>query len=237
MYLIITMGNNGENGAIHSMEKTLDFWNLYAAKYADETHVIFEAHNEPVTGINGNWTSEDWARQADMYQTIRSAAPDSMVFTRLVYVIFGGSQAISGAEGLAEQFPGIWENAGFAFHAYWDIAQVESTIDAFETSTKYPALLCTEFYPGDTKKGFKKFFESHHIGWTQFEWLAANDLELDRFKAISTPLVPHGGLKIRQRLGRPVVHLLLHLTRLSVFYSRADEAFLRLDEYYQINRR
>ena len=33
MYLIITMGNNGENGAIHSMEKTLAFWNLYGAKY------------------------------------------------------------------------------------------------------------------------------------------------------------------------------------------------------------
>jgi hypothetical protein len=73
MYLIITMGNNGENGAIHSMEKTLAFWDLYAAKYADETHVIFEAHNEPVTGINGNWTSEDWTRQADMYQTQRCA--------------------------------------------------------------------------------------------------------------------------------------------------------------------
>ena len=50
MYLIITMGNNGENGAIHSMEKTLAFWNLYGAKYKDETHVIYEAHNEPVTG-------------------------------------------------------------------------------------------------------------------------------------------------------------------------------------------
>ena len=52
MYLIITMGNNGENGAIHSMEKTLAFWNLYGEKYKDETHVIYEAHNEPVTGLS-----------------------------------------------------------------------------------------------------------------------------------------------------------------------------------------
>ena len=28
MYLMITMGNNGENGAIHSMEKTLACWEL-----------------------------------------------------------------------------------------------------------------------------------------------------------------------------------------------------------------
>ena len=78
MYLIITMGNNGENGAIHSMEKTLAFWNLYGEKYKDETHVIYEAHNEPVTGINGNWTSDDWAKQAQMYETIRGVAPDTI---------------------------------------------------------------------------------------------------------------------------------------------------------------
>ena len=234
MYLIITMGNNGENGAIHSMEKTLDFWNLYAAKYADETHVIFEAHNEPVTGINGNWTSEDWVKQADMYQTIRSAAPDSMVLLGSFMSFFGGSQAISGADGLAEQFPGIWENAGFAFHAYWDIAQVESTIDAFETSTKYPALLCTEFYPGDTKKGFNEIFESHHIGWTQFEWLAANDLELDRFKgyldAFGTAWRPENATATWPASGSPTIAF----DETIGLYSRADEAFLRLDEYYQI---
>ena len=234
MYLIITMGNNGENGAIHSMEKTLAFWDLYAAKYADETHVIFEAHNEPVTGINGNWTSEDWTRQADMYQTIRSAAPDSMILLGSFMSFFGGSQAISGADGLAEQFPGIWDNAGFAFHAYWDIAQVESTIDAFETSTKYPALLCTEFYPGDTKKGFNEIFESHHIGWTQFEWLAANDLELDRFKgyldAFGTTWRPENPAATWPASGSPTITF----DETIGLYSRADEAFLRLDEYYQI---
>jgi hypothetical protein len=230
MYLIITMGNNGENGAIHSMEKTLAFWDLYATKYRDETHVIFEAHNEPVTGINGNWTSEDWARQADMYQTIRTAAPDSMILLGSFMSFFGGSQAISGADGLAEQFPDIWDNAGFAFHAYWDIAQVETTIDAFETSTNYPALLSTEFYPGDTKKGFNEIFESHHIGWTQFEWLAANDLELDRFKgyldAYGTVWRPENPNAIWPAKGAPDVPF----NQTIGIYSRTDEAFLSIDE-------
>lgn len=234
MYLILTMGNNGENGAIHSMEKTLNFWTLYGAKYKDETHVIYEAHNEPVTGINGNWTSDDWARQAEMYQTIRSVAPDTMVLLGSFMSFFGGSQAISGADGLAEQFPGIWENAGFAFHAYWDIAQVESTIDAFETSTKYPALLCTEFYPGDTKKGFNEIFESHHIGWTQFEWLAANDLELDRFRTyldtFGTVWRPENPTSTWPASGSPTIDFDATVG----IYSRADEAFLRIDEYFQV---
>ena len=234
MYLIITMGNNGENGAIHSMEKTLAFWNLYGEKYKDETHVIYEAHNEPVTGINGNWTSDDWAKQAQMYETIRGVAPDTMILLGSFMSFFGGSQAISGADGLAEQFPGIWENAGFAFHAYWDIAQVESTIDAFETSTRYPALLCTEFYPGDTKRGFNEVFESHHIGWTQFEWLAANDLELDRFKtyldSYGTVWRPENPDTTWPSSGSPTIAF----DQPVGIYSRSDQAFLRIDEYFKV---
>ena len=234
MYLIITMGNNGENGAIHSMEKTLAFWNLYGAKYKDETHVIYEAHNEPVTGINGNWTSDDWEKQAQMYETIRGVAPDTLILLGSFMSFFGGSQAISGADGLAEQFPGIWENAGFAFHAYWDIAQVESTIEAFETSTRYPALLCTEFYPGDTKKGFNEVFESHHIGWTQFEWLAANDLELDRFKtyldSYGTVWRPENPTTTWPSSGAPTISFDDPVG----IYSRSDQAFLRIDEYFKV---
>ena len=234
LYLIITMGNNGENGAIHSMEKTLDFWRFYGAKYADETHVIFEAHNEPVAGINPNWTSEDWERQADMYRTIRSVAPDTMVLLGSFMSFFGGSQAIAGADGLAEEFPGIWDNAGFAFHAYWNLPEVESTIAAFETSTKYPALMCTEFYPGDTKNGYNEVFESHHIGWTQFEWLGANDLELDRFKgyldSYGTTWRPENPNTTWPANGSPTIAFDQPIG----LYSRADEAFLRLDEYLQV---
>ena len=234
LYLIITMGNNGENGAIHSMEKTLDFWRFYGAKYANETHVIFEAHNEPVAGINPNWTSEDWQRQADMYRTIRSVAPDTMVLLGSFMSFFGGSQAIAGADGLAEEFPGIWDNAGFAFHAYWNLPEVESTIAAFETSTKYPALMCTEFYPGDTKNGYNEVFESHHIGWTQFEWLGANDLELDRFKgyldSYGTTWRPENPSTTWPANGSPTIAFDQPIG----LYSRADEAFLRLDEYLQV---
>ena len=108
MYLIITVGNNGENGQIHSMDKTLAFWNLYGSKYRDETHVIYEAHNEPVAGINGNWTQEDWDKQAQMYQTIRNVAPDTMVLLGSFMSFFGGKQAIAGADGLAAEGPWCW---------------------------------------------------------------------------------------------------------------------------------
>ncbi len=230
MYLIITIGNNGENGAIHSMEKVLAFWDLYGAKYKDETHVIYEAHNEPVLGSNAYYTDEDWGKQAQMYEKIRQVAPDTMVLLGSFMSFFGGSQAIKGADGLAEQFPGIWDNAGFAFHAYWNLAQVESTIEAFKVSDDYPALLCTEFWPGDTKNGYNEAFESHQIGWTQFEWLGANDLELDRLKGYldtyGTAWRPDNPTTTWPASGSPNIPIDQKIG----LYSRADKAFLGLDD-------
>ena len=230
MYLMITIANNGENGAIHSIEKTLAFWDLYGAKYKDETHVIYEAHNEPVSLINQNWTAEDWEKQAQMYETIRTAAPDSMILLGSFMSFFGGAEAIAGADGLKAQFPDIWDNAGFAFHAYWDLPGVEDTINAFKASTDYPALMNTEFWPGDTKNGYNEAFETHNIGWTQFEWLNANDLDLGNIKnslnEFGTVWRPEAADATWPTNGSPIVPFGDDIG----LYSRADDVFLNLDE-------
>ncbi|NMP16918.1 carbohydrate-binding protein [Thalassotalea sp. Y01] len=230
MYLIITIGNNGENGAIHSMEKSLAFWNLYGAKYKDETHVIYEAHNEPVSLINENWTEEDWQRQAQMYEAIRTVAPDTMILLGSFMSFYGGSEAIAGADSLKEQFPDIWDNAAFAFHAYWDLPGVESTIAAFKGSTDYPALVNTEFWPGDTKNGYNEAFESHHIGWMQFEWLGANNLDLGHIKysldSFGTVWRPDSGVATWPSAGTPTVPFGEEIG----LYNRAGHAFLSVDE-------
>ena len=229
MYLMITIANNGENGAIHSMEKTLDFWRLYGAKYRDETHVIYEAHNEPVSLINQNWTAEDWEKQAQMYATMREVAPDTLILLGSFMSFFGGSQAIAGADGLKVQFPNIWDNAGFAFHAYWNLPEVESTIEAFKVSTDYPALLNTEFWPGDTKNGYNEAFETHNIGWMQFEWLGANDLDLGNIKnslsKYGTVWSPESAEATWPASGSPTVPIGEDIG----IYSRGDGAFLNLD--------
>jgi hypothetical protein len=87
-----------------------------------------------------------------------------------------------GADYLASE--GVsWSNAGFAYHGYESLVGIESAISLMETSTSYPALLCTEFYPGDTDaQGYNSAFESHFNGWTQFQWLGADNADLLDFK-------------------------------------------------------
>ena len=226
LYLIITIGNNGENGSIHSMQKTLDFWNLYGARYANETHVIYEAHNEPVAFTPNHWTPEDWDRQVTIYNTIRAVAPDTFVLLGSFMSFNGGDAAIEGADYLASQ--GVdWSNAGFAFHGYTGLSSIEDTIAPFKTSTSYPALLCTEFWPGDTENGYNSAFETHHVGWMQFEWLSANDVDLTSFAArienAGTVWTPDDPTATWPALGSP--NIPANGTEIGL-YSRAGSGFV-----------
>ena len=45
LYYIMTIGN--DPGTFNE-KWAVDFWKFYAARYKDETHVIFEIMNEPV---------------------------------------------------------------------------------------------------------------------------------------------------------------------------------------------
>jgi hypothetical protein len=234
MYLILTIANNGENGAIHSLDKTLDFWALYGAKYKDESHVIFEAHNEPVSLVNTNWTVEDWDNQAQMYETIRGVAPDTLILLGSFMSFSGAAPAMAGADGLKALYPDIWDNAAFAFHSYWNLPDVETTIDAFKVSTDYPALINTEFWPGDTKTGSNEAFETHHIGWMQFEWLGANDLDLGNMKnslnTFGTVWRSETAEGTWPASGAPSVQIGESIG----LYSRADDAFLNLNDDNQL---
>jgi len=181
LYLIITIGCNGENGTIHSMSWSLDFWNFYGPRYKDKTHVIYEAHNEPVPWTLYSWNDSDWNNQLTFYNTIRAAAPETFILLGSFMGFVGdpryGANYLS-ARGVS------WSNAGFAHHGYESLAGIESAISLMQTSTSYPALLCTEFWPGDTAgQGYNSMYESHFNGWMQFQWLGASNADLLDFKS------------------------------------------------------
>ena len=185
LYLIITVGCNGENGAIHDLQFILDFWNFYGPRYKDETHVFYEAKNEPVPHTAAQWTPEDWDRQVLMYKTIRAAAPDTMILL-FSYMGFRNEGAASDAVKYVRAKGVDWSNAGVAWHGYETLQGIEKCLRLFQTSSSYPATLCTEFWPGDTvpdptiegDESYNAAFESHQTGWMQFQWLGANDDEL-----------------------------------------------------------
>ena len=86
LYLVLTIGNGANNGD-YNRRYILDFWDFYAQRYADETHVLFEIQNEPVAwGPPYSASNATPPGAIDMeaaaYKTIRSHAPDTPVLLR-----------------------------------------------------------------------------------------------------------------------------------------------------------
>ena len=66
LYLVITIGCHGENGAIHSLAFAKDFWTLYGPRCRHLTHVIYEAHDEPALHTPSQWTIQDLVNPAKL---------------------------------------------------------------------------------------------------------------------------------------------------------------------------
>jgi len=93
LYLVITIGNGANNGN-HNAQWARDFWKFYAPRYAKETHVLYEIHNEPVAW--GPPYSSSTANppgavdmEIDVYRIIRTYAPETPVLL-FSYAVFGG---------------------------------------------------------------------------------------------------------------------------------------------------
>ena len=229
LYLIITIGCNGENGSIHSMEFARDFWTLYGARYRQQTHVIYEAHNEPALYTPSQWTIEDWSRQVELYQLMRQWAPDTLILLGS-FMGFAGDPTF-GAEYLVAQ--GVsWDNAGFAHHGYESKAGIENAISIMQSSPDFPPLLATEFWPGDTEgQGYNSMYERFLNGWMQFQWLGADDEDLHLFRSkidvAGTIWTPDAVTARWPALGSPEVPDDGNVVGL---YQRAAGRFLRVDQ-------
>ncbi len=129
MYVIITIGNGANNGN-HNRKYALDFWRFYAPRYADETHVLYEIHNEPVAW-GPPYSSESATptgaleMNVDAYHIIREHAPDTPVLL-FSYSVLGGTDGAKSALTDIRLFntqvfgsaKATWTNVAVGFHGY-----------------------------------------------------------------------------------------------------------------------
>ncbi|HHY86395.1 MAG TPA: cellulase family glycosylhydrolase [Verrucomicrobia bacterium] len=128
LYLVMTIGNGANNGN-HNRQWATNFWNLYAARYANETHVIYEIHNEPMAWgpsyLNGTTPSGTLDMEIAAYRAIRARAPHTPVLLFSYAVLSGNgganaaltdirafNQAVFGVQNA------VWTNEAVAFHGY-----------------------------------------------------------------------------------------------------------------------
>lgn len=192
MYLVITIGCGSNNGSFN-LSQAKAFWNFYAGRYANRTHVVYEIHNEPIFACNGNGTSREDLAVVDLesqcYNIIRSKAPN----THVILYSNGGLSHTDQIQGMINgmQNAGIsFANASIGYHGYYWCVNARDGM-GYDNNTEALALdpliaagysfISTEFdvdatlSGDDTKNGqLLKFYEQRNTSWLSFFDIAAS---------------------------------------------------------------
>jgi hypothetical protein len=222
--LVITIGNGANNGN-YNLNYVVDFWNFYAARYADETHVLFEIQNEPVAWgppySSANATPPGAINmEVAAYNAIRSHAPDTPVLL-FSYAVFGGSGGASAALTDINAFNAavggdpaeIWSKTAVGFHGYAGWQETTAAVTALLIAG-YPCFM-TEYGDGDWGTGRGGFavmqtseLERLEISWLGFQyippWGVSDDVAIpevykDRVDRAGMSWVPDYGTWPEQR--------------------------------------
>lgn len=113
LYMVLTIGNSNKNGEFN-YTYTMGFWDIYAARFADETHVIYEIQNEPHKW-SAPYPKDALKMERDAYVTIRKNAPETPVLFFSYSQLKNITHILSDIKGVGNV---DWSNAGIAFHGY-----------------------------------------------------------------------------------------------------------------------
>ena len=153
LYLIMTIGNGANNGN-HNLAWATNFWNFYAPRYANETHVIYEIHNEPMAWgpsyLTGTTPTNTMALEIACYRAIRASAPNTPVLL-FSYAVFSGTGGANAAltdirafnQAVFGNQNAVWANEAVAFHGYGGWEGTATAVQAL-INAGYPCFM-TEF--------------------------------------------------------------------------------------------
>ena len=125
-----------EFGTVVDMTRYADFWDLFADKYKDHTHVIYEAINEPDIASSNQYASE-------MYKYLRDRAPS----THIILWSINDPEKVLPNEVWEHSYGIDYSNASMGWHSYETIIRKDyrwAIGDDYRTAG-IPSI-CTEFY-------------------------------------------------------------------------------------------
>jgi MYXO-CTERM domain-containing protein len=163
LYVVLTIGSGGENGKFHQDFVTA-FWDFYAPRYKDRTHVVYEICNEP-QAWSAPYNSTTLAMEKNGFTQIRGLAPDTHIMLMSYSQPNNATQAANECAGLNIS----WDNASVAFHTYGIDGKEDSALTSFYNALKGKgiAYACTE--PNLTLKAITmKLMERDKVSETQF---------------------------------------------------------------------
>jgi hypothetical protein len=159
MYLMIM---NGVAPGHYDKGELLSFWSTVAGRYANNTNVLYELTNEPVfchDGSGCDYTDRVIRDLGDVYNAIRSRAPDTMIMI-YDFASLNGSNAVNQVQRMAQLGYAVdWTKTAVAYHFYHTtdahVVSLKASFPVFmtETSDGAPDPWCPSDYAHECPMG------------------------------------------------------------------------------------
>ena len=171
LYLVLTIGCLDQNGK-YDYDFTMGFWNYYAPRYADKTHVVYEIHNEP-HAWSPPYPDPVLKMELDAYRIIRAHAP-------LAHVLLFSYAVPSSAAGILQDIQKLgteidWTRCSVATHGYGvTYSELEAVVQAVQnagTSIVNTEPCYLEIDKSNSVDLFRqqiRVHENHHVSYLHF---------------------------------------------------------------------
>jgi hypothetical protein len=168
IYLVLGIGGGSMYGSF-DIEKIRSFWALYAGRYADQTHVVYEIQNNPELTCEDPVKSETLAMEQEIYELIRAAAPQSHI------VLFSGTSLIRPAvmtDLIARLTPfADFSNSSIALHVDTDCTPLTELDSLTSVASSAGLPLLVSQLPRMDWPMYVQAFEQARVGWMHHGYL------------------------------------------------------------------
>ncbi|MBN1522955.1 MAG: cellulase family glycosylhydrolase [Spirochaetales bacterium] len=123
-YLVLTIGNLDKNGT-YDPDFIKEFWKIYAPRFANETHVVYEIQNEPFAWQAG-YAEDVLEMEMDACLQIRKLAPNTPVLL-MSYARFVTPEDVLKDMRKIDSVVDF-QNAAIAFHGYAGAEETGKTL-------------------------------------------------------------------------------------------------------------
>jgi hypothetical protein len=168
-YLVLTIGNLDKNG-MYDLDFAMEFWKIYAPRYANELHVLYEIQNEPFAWQAG-YPADVLKMETDLYGLIRTLAPNTPVLLMSYARFETAKDVLIDLYKIADKVD--FANAAVAFHGYSDAEETRKTLDLVQAAgfpcvnTEF-AVLDDDYQVVSVEPQTLKLCEEYGVSWLVF---------------------------------------------------------------------
>ncbi len=169
LYVIVGYGTGTNVGKLDA-DQAKAFWSIYAARYANQSHVLFELQNNPEFTCDQPISDATLTFERETYALVRGLAPESHILLFSATSVVQPSVLTDAITRLGSSVS--FDNASFALTMTQDCLAPSNLSELTSVAKQAQVPLFLTQLPALNWAPALQAFEAAQLGWMQYNWFA-----------------------------------------------------------------